>query len=238
MIRYNFNCLNRSRLVLTILLIDTELELIPSEMVDDYSIRIHAKKRKKSAQKIILDSNYMHTAIERFFPGESNRRGRPDILYHFLTVAMESILNKTGNLRVWVHARNDMIIEISPDIRLPKSYNRFVGLLEDLFDKEEIRTGEQTLLKIHRGDVRRLVEISDAKNLKILSPVGDRVSVTSFFENRNESDSVIIGGFSEGDFRSDVYPLGKSYSIFQEELTIWSVAMEIIAQYERANDLI
>lgn len=224
--------------MLTILLVDAELELIPQEMVDDYSIRIHSKKRKKTPQKIILDSNYMHSAIDRYFPGESNRRGRPDILYHFLTVTMESILNKTGNLRVWIHTRSDIIIEISPEIRLPKSYNRFVGLMEDLFDKNEIRTGDSTLLKIHEGDVTELLRLSGAEKPIVLSPKGKDVSVTTLLENSEYNPCVIIGGFSEGDFRSDVYSLGEPYSIFQEELTIWSVAMEIIAQYERVNHIV
>lgn len=224
--------------MLTILLVDAELELIPEDMLDDYSIRLHGKKRKKAPQKIILDSNYMHTAIERFYPGESNRRGRPDIIYHFLTMAMESMLNKTGKLRVWIHTRDDRIIEISPEIRLPKSYNRFVGLMEDLFEKEEIKAGEKTLLRIARGNVADLLKLSGSDNLKILSPKGERVSVTGFFADNNEEQSIMIGGFSEGDFRTDVYGLGKSYSIFDEELTIWTVAMEIIAQYERNFGLI
>ena len=58
--------------------------LSPGDMLDDYSIKLHAKKRKKPPQKILLDSNYMHSAIDRHYPGESNRRGRPDIVYHLL----------------------------------------------------------------------------------------------------------------------------------------------------------
>lgn len=224
--------------MLTLLLVDTELELIPDEMVDDYSIRIHAKKRKKPPQKIILDSNYMHTAIDRYFPGESNRRGRPDILYHFLTVALESILNREGQLRVIVHTRSDKIVEISPEIRLPKSYNRFVGLFEDLYEKGEIKTGDTVLLKIYDGDAPSLISRHKTDCLKILSPTGQRTSVTKIFESCGTDSTIVIGGFSEGDFLSDIYSLGEICSIFREELTIWSVAMEVIAQYERTNKLI
>lgn len=224
--------------MLTILLVDTELELIPSKMTDDYAIRIHAKKRKKPAEKIILDSNFMHSAIERFFPGESNRRGRPDILYHFLVVTMESILNKEGKLRIWVHTRNNRIIEIAPDVRLPKSYNRFVGLMEDLFDKGEIRANDKMLLKLHSGDLKTLMELSGSGSVKILSPTGERSSILSLLDPGESSNTVIIGGFSEGDFTSDVYSLGKSYSIYPSELTIWSVAMELIAQYERVHGVL
>ena len=219
--------------MLKILIADAELELIPKEMVDDYSIRLHAKKRKKPAQKILLDSNYMHTAIDRHFPGESNRRGRPDIIYHLLAVVMESILNKKGGLRVWIHTRNNLVIEMSPDTRLPKSYNRFVGVFEDLFEKGEIKYEDKTLLKIREGDIKQMIGLSGTKNLKILSPKGKKASIAELVEAGTEDISFIIGGFSEGDFISDVYGVAESFSIFEEELTIWSVAMEAIAQYER-----
>lgn len=222
--------------MLTILLVDTELELIPREMLGDKSIRMHAQKRKKAAGKILLDSNYMHTTIDRFYPGQSNRRGRPDIIYHFLTMALESILNKRGHLRIWIHTRNDKVIEISPQIRLPKSYNRFIGLMEDLYDKREIKAGENTLLKLHDANMKSMLELANVKNPKIMSPVGEPVKIQSVFQDKEQDQSFIIGGFSEGDYTSDVYTLGKARSIFQEELTIWTVANELIVQYERDFD--
>lgn len=223
--------------MLTILLVDAELELIPEDMQRDKSIAAQARKRRKSAGKILLDSNFMHTAIDRFYPGQSNRRGRPDIIHHFLTMALESILNKKGQLRVWIHTRTDAIIEISPDIRLPKSYNRFVGLMEDLYEKKEIRAGESTLLKIHHGSARDLTNLAGAKNLKVLSPTGERTGIRTFFSDGVADQTVIMGGFSEGDYSSDIYPLASAFSIFDEELTIWTVANELIAQYERDFDL-
>ncbi len=223
--------------MLTILLVDAELELIPEEMLNDRSIAAQSRKRKKSAGKMLLDSNFMHTAIDRFHPGESNRRGRPDIIHHFLTMALESILNKRGQLRVWIHTRTDRIIEISPEIRLPKSYNRFVGLVEDLYDKGEIRAGDSTLLKLRNGNVDDLLSLAGAENVKVLSPTGERTEIRSIFEDGQADQTVIMGGFSEGDYRSDIYSLGSAFSIFDEELTIWTVASELIAQYERDFDL-
>lgn len=224
--------------MLKLLIADAELELIPGNMLDDYSIRIHAKKRKKPPQKILLDSNYMHSAIDRFYPGESNRRGRPDIIYHLLAVVMESILNKRGGMQIWIHTRNNLIIELSPETRLPKSYNRFIGLFEDLFEKGEIKYEEKSLLKLHNGDFKRLIELSGAENLKILSPKGKITGVSRLFDSGNKEASFIIGGFSEGDFISDVYGIADSFSIFDDELTIWAVAMEVIAQYERLFDFV
>lgn len=218
--------------MLNLVIADAELELIPKEMLDDYAIRKHAKKRGKPASAIILDSNFMHTSIERYFPGESTRRGRPDIIFVLLQVAMESILNKKGQLRVFIHTRNDLVIDINPVIRMPRSYNRFVGLMENLFDKKEIKTNDEVLLSINESSVEGLIDKINFDRLVILSPKGERKKLDEIVD-KVEDYLVVIGGFSEGDFRSDVYSLGESYSIFEEELTIWSVASEIIAEYER-----
>lgn len=219
--------------MLTILVVDAELELVPKEMLDDYSIRIHAKKRKKPASKMLLDSNFMHSAINRYFPGESNRRGRPDIIFHLLQTAMESILNKRGQLRVIIHTRNDIIMNINSAVRLPKSYNRFVGVIESLFEKGFVGEEGSYLMQTEHGSWRDALAQTIGEPV-LLSPRGISENVRDLFPECSRTDyTVIIGGFSQGDFISDVYSLGAGISIYKEELTIWSVAMEVICQYER-----
>ncbi len=217
--------------MLSLVVIDAELETIPDIMKDDYSIRIQAKKRGKPASKMLLDSNFMHSAIERYFPGESNRRGRPDIIFHLLMTSLESILNKKSGLRVIIHTRNNQIIEINPSIRLPKSYNRFVGLMEDLFDKRAIGPQSETLMKVTDGNWKDALNMTGGNQI-LLSPRGIPWKIADVFHGAGDQ-SVIIGGFSQGDFISDVYSLGSGISIYPDELTIWSVAMECICQYER-----
>lgn len=217
--------------VLSLVVVDAELETIPDIMKDDYSIRIQAKKRGKPASKMLLDSNFMHSAIERYFPGESTRRGRPDIIFHLLMTSLESILNKKSGLRVIIHTRNNRIIEINPSIRLPKSYNRFVGLMEDLFDKKAIGPQSETLMKVTDGDWKDALNMAGGEKI-LLSPKGIPGKIADVFHGTGDM-SVIIGGFSQGDFISDVYSLGSGISIYPDELTIWSVAMECICQYER-----
>ena len=220
--------------MLNLLIVDAELELIPPEMLDDYSIRLQAKKRNKPAKNMLLDSNFMHSAIERYFPGQSTRRGRPDIIYHLLQVALESILNKAGKLRVMIHTRNNIIISINPETRLPKSYNRFVGLVEKLFEKGIIESPDGAdgfLLKTQPGNWKSALELIGGK-IVLLSPSGYSSEIAGMYSD-GEEQTVILGGFAQGDFISDVYSIGSGISIFPDELTIWSVAMEAICQYER-----
>lgn len=223
--------------MLTIIIADAELETIPNEMQNDYAIRKYAKGRKKPVEEVILDSNYMHTSIDRYFPGESNRRGRPDIIYILLQVTMESILNKRDMMRIFIHTRNNLCISINPKVRLPKSYNRFIGLMESLFRKGEITSDGEILLGMEKKDMKECLDSHGKGDLTVFSPDGEKAHLTDIIPD-DKNRTVIIGGFSEGDFRSEVYPLAKSYSIFDEELTIWSVASEVIAQYERVVGLV
>ncbi|MGC8505306.1 MAG: 16S rRNA methyltransferase [Thermoplasmata archaeon] len=213
---------------------DAELELIPEEMIDDYSIRKIAKERGKKASEMILDSNYMHGAISRSFPGMENRLGRPDIIYILLNVAQESILNREGLLRVYVHTKNDLVISINPLTRISKSYNRFIGLMEDVFRKKIIVSGENTLLSVEKMDLMSLVSSVGSKRVITMWPKGEFIRAPDLFSTKEDA-TVIIGGFSEGDFRSRINDLGMKVSIYPDELTIWTVASEIIVNYERIS---
>ena len=216
--------------MLTIIIADAELETIPAEMRDDYSIRKIAGERKKKVDGIILDSNYMHSAIDRYFPGQSNRRGRPDIIHIFLLVAMDSILNRMGNLRVRIHTRNDLVIDISPDTRLPRAYNRFIGLFEKLFAEGEIVVDGKKLLQVQKGTLNAAID-RPAERVLAMAPDAVIKPIDSVISGP-EDMTVIIGGFSEGNYRSNMDQFKKA-SIFNEELTIWSVGMEVLTQYER-----
>ena len=83
--------------MLRLIIADAELQTVPENMARDQAIRNIAVKNHKKPTEMLLDSNYMHTTIDKYFPGESNRRGRPDIIYifleYYLTVTYISIVN-------------------------------------------------------------------------------------------------------------------------------------------------
>ncbi len=222
--------------MLNLVIADAELETIPSEMINDPVVRRFAKNRNKKVEDMILDSNYLHTSIDKYFPSMSKRRGRPDIIYILLQVTQESILNRKNMLRTYIHTRNNLVININPLTRIPKSYNRFIGLFEDLFRKKTIGPKDKVLLSLHEEKLPDLVSgINSGKNI-VLTPRGKFAKPKDFINEKNIT--LIIGGFSEGDFISDVSGIKDQYSIFQDELTIWSVGFEMIATYERLVDLL
>jgi rRNA small subunit pseudouridine methyltransferase Nep1 len=75
---------------------------------------------------------------------------RPDILHQEMLALMDSPLNKAGLLRVYIKTKKNVLIEVNPSIRIPRTYKRFAGLMVQLLHKMKIKAGTEstTLLKV------------------------------------------------------------------------------------------
>jgi rRNA small subunit pseudouridine methyltransferase Nep1 len=55
---------------------------------------------------------------------------RPDILHQALLAILDSTLNKAGRLKgLYVHTEKNVLIQINPHIRIPRTFKRFCGLM-------------------------------------------------------------------------------------------------------------
>lgn len=202
--------------MLTLVIAEAELELIPPSIQEHPAIRRSAQKRGKSPHTILLDSNFHHSALRDL--KEGNRRGRPDIIHIILLCALESILNKKGLLTLYVHTRNDEIIFINSHTRIPRSYNRFCGLMEQL---------------LREGSIQDLFYIEKSPLLPFLETLpGEKVFMHREGKSLQVSQNMVcvIGGFPHGDFHTQVlYP---SYRLSDDPLTAWTVATELMVRYE------
>ncbi|KAG8269525.1 hypothetical protein J6590_105662 [Homalodisca vitripennis] len=54
---------------------------------------------------------------------------RPDITHQCLMMLLDSPLNRAGLLQVYVHTENNVLIEINPQVRIPRTFKRFCGLM-------------------------------------------------------------------------------------------------------------
>eukprot|EP00792_Barthelona_sp_PAP020_P005397 TRINITY_DN2633_c0_g1_i1.p1 TRINITY_DN2633_c0_g1~~TRINITY_DN2633_c0_g1_i1.p1 ORF type:complete len:226 (+),score=64.34 TRINITY_DN2633_c0_g1_i1:805-1482(+) len=73
----------------------------------------------------------------------------PHILFDSLKTLLDSPLNKAGLLKVYIHTYNDLYIDVNSDIRLPRTYPRFAGLIVQLLLKKKIVTEDgKTLMRI------------------------------------------------------------------------------------------
>lgn len=82
---------------------------------------------------------------------------RPDIIHQELMAVLDSPLNKSGKCRVYVHSEKNVLIEVNPKTRIPRTFKRFSGLMVQLLHKLKIRSadGKDTLLKVVKNPISR-----------------------------------------------------------------------------------
>ncbi|KAJ2997110.1 Ribosomal RNA small subunit methyltransferase mra1 [Globomyces sp. JEL0801] len=75
---------------------------------------------------------------------------RPDITHQCLLALLDSPLNKAGKLQVYIHTTKNVLIEVNPQVRIPRTFKRFCGLMVQLLHKLSIRAvnGPDKLLKV------------------------------------------------------------------------------------------
>lgn len=54
---------------------------------------------------------------------------RPDITHQCLLMLLDSPLNRAGLLQVYIHTEKNVLIEVNPQTRIPRTYTRFAGLM-------------------------------------------------------------------------------------------------------------
>jgi rRNA small subunit pseudouridine methyltransferase Nep1 len=204
--------------VFTIVFAETALERVPPELCNEPLVVSAARKRGKKPEEMLLDWSLHSEVMKRL--DDWQRRGRPDQCYKFLSLCQESLANQNGELRVFVHTRNDEVLSIHPQTRLPPSYNAFEGLLEDLYRKRVIEGGGKTLLSLKDC---RLSDLLNGLNGKfaVLDKAGER------FPGCKGLDGAIIGGFPEGNLENPLEGLPR-YSLGDHDLTPSATACQLL----------
>jgi rRNA small subunit pseudouridine methyltransferase Nep1 len=231
--------------MLHIILLECALELIPPQLTSLKVIQQHAFRRKKKPNEILLDQTHhgqAMTILERH-----EKRGRPDIVFLSLMTILETPLCKEGLLTIHLHLLDGTIIEVNPKVRLPRNYDRFVGLFEQLLQNGRVPPKGIPLLKITGKNLPTLIseiQKDTKKSLVILTKEGGKPTSDSELENLlppNTNNPVIvgIGAFPHGDFSDEIINLFPIHLEFDKEIMMaWHVCAEILWTYTRRYDLI
>jgi len=221
--------------MLHLIFLESALELVPSELSQHPAVISDARRRKKSPSRILLDDSRHHTAMRKLHRAE--KRGRPDIIHTCLLLALDSPLK---DLSIYVHTFDGKVIWINREVRLPRNYNRFVGLMEDLFEKKRIISGEGGT----DSEKKTLLEITDMSLHDLLENLGCHVVVMdekgeSSLEKALKKDvAVCIGAYPHGDFEERTLRILENFnpefvSVFRRPLTGLYVTSRVLCEYER-----
>ncbi|MGI0028156.1 MAG: ribosome biogenesis protein [Nitrososphaera sp.] len=214
---------------------EAAIETIPREISSHAAVRNHARRLGCSTSDILLDKSYHFAAMKKL--SNSHKRGRPDIVHFALMEALSTPLFLMNKLRVYVHTTNDKIIAIADNLRIPKSYPRFEGLVVSLFRGGVIKSDEGAILmELSDGTFEDLIESIEAERVIGLSTSGVRSTaekVAGFVRN-SENCAFVVGGFPSGHFSERITGhLGPVYSISSSGLESHVVIARLAYECEK-----
>jgi rRNA small subunit pseudouridine methyltransferase Nep1 len=224
-----------------LVLVEAALQLVPVEIQSHHQIKQYASRRQKRPNEVLLDRAFHHIAMQKLartsYATPADKMGRPDIVHNTLLQVLETPLNWEGHLLVFVHTQDDHVISISPKVRLPKNYVRFVGLIEQLFLEKRVPKSGHPLLSIEKMTLRQLVEKIMPSRVLGFSTIGIPVLMREAANSAAKSDDpmIFIGAFPRGHFTEGTSRLAeKILRVDHEPLDAWIVAGRFVYDFEWA----
>jgi len=226
--------------LLNLILAESALETVPEKLWKHQSVQKYAKLRRKHPRFVVLDRSYHHRAMKSL--EQSAKRGRPDIVHFALLEALGSPLNKEGLLQVYVHTFNNFIITVNPETRLPRNYDRFVSLIEQLFQYGRVppQQSQTALLTLEQKTLTQLIRDVKPSYVLAFSRKGKSCMLEEAVSklSKEKRPVVMVGGFPHGHFSETTLKLAnETVCIDPEMLETWTVASRAIYEYERAISL-
>jgi rRNA small subunit pseudouridine methyltransferase Nep1 len=185
-----------------LILAESALELVPKEIQDHNSVLAYSKKMGKKPSKVILDISW-HFAAMKGIKNEI-KRGRPDLVHFCLLECCTIPLYFEKKLQVYVHTIDDKVIFVGDNVRLPKSYHRFIGLIEKLYLEKKIEQDGKKLLEIKDMTFGELVDKIGAKKVIGFSIKGQTISYDKIAADVGRDSCIVVGGFSKGHFSDKI----------------------------------
>lgn len=195
---------------------------------------LESVKTKKGFELLNCDD---HVGLHKK-SGRDPASSRPDITHQLLLALMDSPLNKAGHLQVYLQTVTNVLIEISPHTRIPRTFKRFAGLMVQLLHKMRVRAADssETLMKVIKNPVTTHLPVGavvvgleagaklvDAMDLPALLPPGRPIVF-------------VIGAMSHGDIASDF--IEQTFSISRYPLSAACAVGKLLNAFERTWDVL
>ena len=201
-----------------------------------YLILEHANleltKDKKNPE--IINSDDHRNLIKKM--NKSLEDYRPDVLHQCLLNLFESPLNKAGMLQVYIRTKENVLIEISPKTKIPRTIKRFCGLMGQLLQKYRIRAmnSSEVLLKVIKNPITQYIPfgcpiISTNEKSKL-------IKLEDYIDNlKSNNVAFVVGAISKGDVNIDY--MTDTISISSFPLTAGIVCSKICTAFVKCWDV-
>ena len=217
------NVSNGQKMTISLILAESALELVPSDIFYHPAVKSHARRVGKHPSCMILDNSWHYAAMKNLPNAE--KRGRPDLVHLAIVTATSTPMYHAHNkLKLYVHTINDHVIHFGSCVRIPKSYHRFAGLIESLYEKNLITINQtlpsnaddsqQVLLELRRDQTfadlikeekfSKVIGLSSKAKLPDSSFPYEVVADNISDDISDDNVAIVIGGFQKGHFSDAV----------------------------------
>ena len=199
--------------MLSLILAESSLEIVPPELQSHSSVVSHAQKLGKFSDEILLDNSWHFAAMK----GISNeiKRGRPDLVHFSILEATTIPLYFKNKIQIFIHTINNEVIYVGKNVRIPKSYHRFEGVIEKLYQEKKIIANKETLLEIKEKTFSELIDEIHPSKIIGFSTAGNQNTYEKIASHMSDDSCIVIGGFQKGHFSNliqnkitDLYSIG------------------------------
>lgn len=218
--------------MITLILSESSLELVPSELKDHPSVVSHARKLGKYPSEILLDNSW-HFAAMKGIENEI-KRGRPDLVHFSVLEATTIPLYLQNKMKLFVHTIDDQVISFGKNVHIPKSYHRFEGVVEKLYQEKKIITNNDVLLEIEKKTFAELFDEINPSKVIGLSTKGIKSTYEKIAAEVSNNTCIVVGGFQKGHFSNSVEDkIDDLYSIGNESFESHVVVSRILYECEK-----
>ncbi len=218
--------------MLSIILAESSLELVPIELQNHQSVLSHSQKIEKKPSEILLDNSWHFAAMKNL--ENEIKRGRPDLVHTSLLSICASPLYLEDKISVYIHTINNMVIMLKNKVRIPKSYHRFAGLMEQLFLEEKISSNDNILLELKNMNFENLIDFISPPEVVGFSTTGKVDSFENIAKNLKKDSCIVIGGFQKGHFSDKIKNrLDKICNVNKKSLESHVITSRILYECEK-----
>jgi len=218
--------------MISLILSESSLELVPSELKHHPSVISHARKLGKYPSEILLDNSW-HFAAMKGIENEM-KRGRPDLVHFSILEATTIPLYLQNKMKLYVHTLDDKVISFGKNVHIPKSYHRFEGVIEKLYQEKEITTNDDVLLEIEEKTFSELLDEINPSKVFGFSTKGTKSTYEKIAKEITDDACIVVGGFQKGHFSDSVETkITDLYSVGDESFEGHVVVARMLYEYEK-----
>lgn len=217
-------------MVLNLIIAESALEQVPPGIANHPSVRNEARRREIEPSETLLDRSIHHHAMLKL--ADDSKRGRPDLVHLTLLSITSTPLYQSGQVRVYIHTRDNFVLELKEQTRPPKSYARFRDLVQKLLSEEP----ESGLISVYRASIPQLIDRVGADLVVGLSTQGKTSNLEEVVAeiSKKKNPAVLIGGFPKGHFTPETAAtLDRIVRVHPDSLDAHVVAARLVYELER-----